>query len=43
MAEAIGAKVIAEGVETEAELETVRALGVSYGQGYLLGRPEPAR
>lgn len=31
---------IAEGVETEAELATLRALGVPLAQGYLLGRPE---
>jgi PAS domain S-box-containing protein len=30
---------IAEGVETEAELATLRALGVPLAQGYLLGRP----
>ena len=30
---------IAEGVETEAELATLRALGVPFAQGYLLGRP----
>ena len=30
---------IAEGVETEAELGTLRALGVPLSQGYLLGRP----
>lgn len=33
------AELIAEGIETEAELATLRALGVHYGQGYLLGRP----
>jgi diguanylate cyclase (GGDEF)-like protein len=33
--------VIAQGVETEAELETLIRLGVRYAQGYLLGRPEP--
>lgn len=31
--------VIAEGVETEAELLTIRDLGIHYGQGYFLGRP----
>jgi EAL domain-containing protein (putative c-di-GMP-specific phosphodiesterase class I) len=36
-----GARVTAEGVETEAELQTLRVLGTSYGQGYLLGRPGP--
>ena len=33
------AMVIAEGIETEAELYTLRAMGVTVGQGYLLGRP----
>jgi len=37
-----GSTLIAEGVETEAELHTVRGLGVDLAQGYLLGRPEPA-
>jgi len=36
-----GCRVIAEGIETEAELDAVRELGVDLGQGYLLGRPEP--
>jgi len=36
-----GAALLAEGIETQAELDTVRALGVSLGQGYLLGRPQP--
>lgn len=30
---------IAEGVETELELATLRTLGVPFAQGYLLGRP----
>jgi diguanylate cyclase len=34
-----GGHLIAEGVETEAELETLRDLGVTLIQGYLLGRP----
>lgn len=33
--------IVAEGIETEAEHETLRALGVHRGQGYLLGRPLP--
>jgi PAS domain S-box-containing protein len=37
----IGCEVIAEGIEEPAELEMLRELGVSFGQGYLLGRPEP--
>jgi diguanylate cyclase (GGDEF)-like protein len=31
--------VIAEGIETEAELLAIRNLGIHYGQGYFLGRP----
>jgi PAS domain S-box-containing protein len=34
---------VAEGIETPAELETVRRLGVQLGQGYLLGRPQAGR
>lgn len=37
----IGAAVIAEGIETSAELETLRSLGIAFGQGYLIARPEP--
>lgn len=37
----IDASVIAEGVETAAELATVRELGIDAAQGYLLGRPQP--
>ncbi|WCK54550.1 GGDEF domain-containing protein [Aneurinibacillus sp. Ricciae_BoGa-3] len=32
-------KIIAEGIETESELETLINLGVDYGQGFILGRP----
>jgi diguanylate cyclase (GGDEF)-like protein len=38
-----GAQTIAEGVETPAQLRTIRRLGISAGQGYLLGRPGPER
>jgi len=34
-------QVIAEGIETEEELKTLRALRVPYGQGFLIGRPMP--
>lgn len=37
----VGMEIVAEGVETEPELETIRRLGVSYGQGFFLGRPGP--
>lgn len=36
----IDATVVAEGIETEAELKTLRELKVHKGQGYLLGRPQ---
>lgn len=35
-------EMIAEGVETEQELDTLRRLDVRLAQGFLLGRPEPA-
>ena len=34
-------KIVAECVETEAELEILRELQVTKAQGYLLGRPGP--
>ena len=34
-----GSEVVAEGVETAAELKTLRMLGVMRAQGYFLGRP----
>ncbi|GAB6389263.1 sensor domain-containing phosphodiesterase [Stutzerimonas marianensis] len=36
-----GSKIVAECVETEAELDILRELQVSKAQGYLLGRPMP--
>lgn len=36
-----GARVIAEGVETQSELETVRRIGIDLAQGYHLARPQP--
>jgi EAL domain-containing protein (putative c-di-GMP-specific phosphodiesterase class I) len=38
-AEHIGATVIAQGIETPAELAAISGLGATAGQGYLLGRP----
>lgn len=32
--------IVAEGIETEQEFETLRQLGFQNGQGYLLGRPQ---
>jgi len=34
------ASVIAEGIETKEDLEVLRNLGVPYGQGFFLGKPE---
>ena len=36
----IGAEVIAEGIQSEEELQVLRALGVDFGQGYHLARPD---
>ena len=36
-----GTHVIAEGVETEAELKVVRGIGIALGQGYFIARPSP--
>ncbi len=41
MCEDLGAKVVAEGVETEDERRVVVDCGVHYGQGWLFGRPKP--
>ena len=40
-AEVQGYKVVAEGIETEAELAELKTLSIGYGQGYLLSRPQP--
>ena len=43
VAQRMGARTIAEGVETSDQLRTARRLGITGGQGYLLGRPGPDR
>jgi EAL domain-containing protein (putative c-di-GMP-specific phosphodiesterase class I) len=43
MAHAIGMRVVAEGVESRAQLESLLALGCDEMQGYFLGRPAPAQ
>jgi EAL domain-containing protein (putative c-di-GMP-specific phosphodiesterase class I) len=42
MAGQLGITAIAEGVETESQLETLQALGCRYAQGFLLGKPMSA-
>jgi diguanylate cyclase (GGDEF)-like protein/PAS domain S-box-containing protein len=42
MAKALGLGVVAEGVETEAQLYALRALGCRRGQGFMFARPMPA-
>jgi diguanylate cyclase (GGDEF)-like protein/PAS domain S-box-containing protein len=42
LARAVGLEVVAEGVETTAQWEALRALGCDRGQGYLWGQPVPA-
>jgi EAL domain-containing protein (putative c-di-GMP-specific phosphodiesterase class I) len=41
LAKDTGAAVVAEGIETSGELETIRRFGFRYAQGYLLARPAP--
>jgi diguanylate cyclase (GGDEF)-like protein len=41
IAESCGTQVIAEGIETEAELRVVKDIGISLGQGYFIARPSP--
>jgi diguanylate cyclase (GGDEF)-like protein/PAS domain S-box-containing protein len=42
MADALGYDVVAEGVETTAQVEALRRLGCRYAQGFLWSRPAPA-
>ncbi len=43
LAEGIGSKVIAEGIELEEEYETIKQLGVTFGQGFLFSPPNTLR
>jgi diguanylate cyclase (GGDEF)-like protein/PAS domain S-box-containing protein len=42
MAHKLGLKVVAEGVETETQLELLKAAGCDYAQGYVYAHPMPA-
>lgn len=39
LARTVGARVVAERIETEAQAALMQRLGVTFGQGYLFGRP----
>lgn len=41
IAETFGGTLIAEGIESEADLTVLRDMAVGFGQGFLLGRPQP--
>lgn len=41
IAEHSGCRIIAEGIETEAELIAVKNLGIALGQGYFIAHPSP--
>ncbi len=43
LAHALGLEVVAEGVETEAEVAELRSLGCDLAQGYYFWRPAPAQ
>jgi EAL domain-containing protein (putative c-di-GMP-specific phosphodiesterase class I) len=43
MAHRLGLAVVAEGIETKAQLEFLRSQGCEHGQGFLLGKPMPAK
>ena len=43
VSEQIGARIIGEGLDTLEELETLRGLGIPFGQGWLFGKPHPLR
>ncbi|MDQ1682286.1 MAG: diguanylate cyclase, partial [Frankiaceae bacterium] len=42
LAHTLGLTVVAEGIETQAQLDSVRALGIDIAQGYLFSRPAVA-
>jgi EAL domain-containing protein (putative c-di-GMP-specific phosphodiesterase class I) len=43
VADRLGSRIIGEGLDTLEELETLGRLGISFGQGWLFGKPHPLR
>jgi EAL domain-containing protein (putative c-di-GMP-specific phosphodiesterase class I) len=43
LAQRLGSRIIGEGLDTLEELETLGRLGISFGQGWLFGKPHPLR
>ncbi len=43
IAQSLGTEVIAEGIESSEELACIKAAGLHYGQGFLLGKPVPLK
>jgi EAL domain-containing protein (putative c-di-GMP-specific phosphodiesterase class I) len=41
VARTLGALIVAEGVEQQADADMVLSMGVEYAQGWLFGRPAP--
>jgi EAL domain-containing protein (putative c-di-GMP-specific phosphodiesterase class I) len=41
VAHSLGLRVVAEGIETQVQLDSIRRIGVDLAQGYLFGRPMP--
>ncbi|MDC7675685.1 putative bifunctional diguanylate cyclase/phosphodiesterase [Asticcacaulis machinosus] len=41
MAQSLGVRITAEGVETQAQMDALKELGCHEAQGYLIGRPAP--
>jgi EAL domain-containing protein (putative c-di-GMP-specific phosphodiesterase class I) len=43
LAHSLGLEAVAEGLETPQQLAALRTIGCDFAQGYLFGRPQPAR
>ena len=39
LGQALKMQTVAEGIETDAQWDTLRRLGIDHGRGYLFGRP----